>query len=38
MSNPRQPVILGGARTPQGRFLGALASLSAVDLGIHALR
>ncbi len=38
MADPRQPVILGGARTPHGRFLGALASLSAVDLGIHALR
>jgi acetyl-CoA C-acetyltransferase len=34
----REAVILGGARTPQGRFLGALASLNAVDLGIHALR
>jgi acetyl-CoA C-acetyltransferase len=33
MSEPRQPVILGGARTPVGRLLGALASKSASDLG-----
>lgn len=31
-------VILAGARTPQGRLLGSLASLSAVDLGAHAIR
>src|ERR1700691_169112 len=33
MSEPRQPVIVGGARTPIGRLLGALASKSASDLG-----
>lgn len=38
MTTPRVPVILGGARTPQGRFLGALAPLSAVELGIHVLK
>lgn len=31
-------VILAGARTPQGRMLGALAPLSSVDLGAHAVR
>ncbi|MDO5701412.1 MAG: acetyl-CoA C-acetyltransferase [Bowdeniella nasicola] len=31
-------VILAGARTPQGRLLGVLAPLSAVDLGAHAIR
>ncbi|NJL56116.1 hypothetical protein HC928_13750 [bacterium] len=29
----REPVILGGARLPQGRFLGALSSLTAAELG-----
>jgi acetyl-CoA C-acetyltransferase len=33
MSEPRQPVIVGGARTPVGRLLGFLASKSASDLG-----
>jgi acetyl-CoA C-acetyltransferase len=33
MSEPRQPVIVGGARTPVGRLLGSLASRSATDLG-----
>jgi acetyl-CoA C-acetyltransferase len=33
MSEPRQPVIVGGARTPVGRLLGALASKSASELG-----
>ena len=33
MSEPRQPVIVGGARTPVGRLLGSLASKSATDLG-----
>ena len=33
MSEPRQPVIVGGARTPVGRLLGSLASQSASDLG-----
>ena len=31
-------VILAGARTPQGRLLGQLASFSAVELGAIALR
>lgn len=30
-------VIVGGARTPQGRLLGQLATLTAVDLGAHAI-
>ena len=34
----REAVILGGARTPQGRFLGVLSPFSAVELGIHALK
>lgn len=33
---PRQSVILGGARTPFGKMGGGLASLTAVDLGVHA--
>jgi acetyl-CoA C-acetyltransferase len=33
MSDSRQPVIVGGARTPVGRLLGALAGQSASDLG-----
>src|ERR1700760_1103012 len=33
MSDPRQPVIVGAARTPVGRLLGALASKSASELG-----
>ena len=33
MSEPRQPVIVGGARTPVGRLLGSLASKSARELG-----
>jgi acetyl-CoA C-acetyltransferase len=31
-------VILDGARTPVGRFLGAFSELPAVDLGIHAVK
>ncbi|MGX1479750.1 UNVERIFIED_CONTAM: acetyl-CoA acetyltransferase family protein [Streptomyces canus] len=31
-------VIVAGARTPIGRLLGALSTLSAVDLGAHAIR
>jgi acetyl-CoA C-acetyltransferase len=31
-------VILEGARTPVGRFLGAFSEVPAVDLGIHAVR
>ena len=30
-------VILAGARTPQGKIMGSLASLTAVDLGAHAI-
>ena len=33
MSEPRQPVIVGGARTPVGRLLGSLATKSASELG-----
>jgi len=33
MSDFRQPVIVGGARTPVGRLLGSLASKSASELG-----
>ncbi len=33
MSDSRQPVIVGAARTPVGRLLGALASKSATELG-----
>jgi len=33
MSDSRQPVIVGGARTPVGRLLGSLASQSASELG-----
>jgi acetyl-CoA C-acetyltransferase len=33
MSDSRQPVIVGGARTPVGRLLGSLASKSASQLG-----
>ncbi len=33
MAGQRDVVILGSARTPQGKFLGALSSLSAVELG-----
>lgn len=34
----REAVILGSARTPQGKFLGALASLTAAELGQIAFR
>ena len=37
MSEPRQPVIVGGARTPVGRLLGSLASKSASELGALAI-
>ncbi|QPC81590.1 acetyl-CoA C-acetyltransferase [Phototrophicus methaneseepsis] len=36
--NPREAVILGAARTPQGKFLGALAPLSAAELGQTAFK
>jgi acetyl-CoA C-acetyltransferase len=32
-NNGREVVILGSARTPQGRFLGALSGVSAAELG-----
>ena len=31
-------MIAGGARTPIGKFNGALAKVDAVDLGAHAVR
>lgn len=34
----RTAVILGGARTPFGRFRGSLASLTSSELGAHAIR
>lgn len=34
----RTPVILGGARTPIGRFLGGLSTLEATQLGAIAIR
>lgn len=34
----RQPVIVGAARTPIGRYLGGLSSLSAPELGAIAIR
>lgn len=37
-SDATTPVILGGARTPFGRFRGALTPFSATDLGAHAIR
>jgi acetyl-CoA C-acetyltransferase len=37
-SDAHIPVILGGARTPFGRFRGGLAPLSASELGAHAIR
>ncbi len=36
--SPRDAVILSGARTPVGRFMGALASLAAPELGGIAVR
>ena len=39
MSDPaRTPVIVGAARTPVGKYLGALASFSAPELGAMAIR
>jgi acetyl-CoA C-acetyltransferase len=34
----RRPVLLAAARTPVGRFSGALRGIDAVDLGAHAIR
>lgn len=36
--SPNDVVILAGARTPQGKLLGQLASLTSVDLGAHAVK
>ena len=36
MNTPNDVVILSGARTPQGKILGQLASLTAAQLGAHA--
>ncbi|KNC13457.1 acetyl-CoA acetyltransferase [Arthrobacter sp. RIT-PI-e] len=38
MNQPTDVVILSGARTPQGKIMGALSSLAAVQLGAHAIR
>ena len=38
MSSERDVLILGAARTPQGRFLGALAGYDAATLGAQAVR
>ena len=38
MTRPNVPVIVSGARTPIGRFLGGLASLTAPELGAAAIR
>ena len=37
MSSERDPVIVGGARTPFGRLNGQLAALTAVQLGANAI-
>ncbi|HVG00417.1 MAG TPA: acetyl-CoA C-acetyltransferase [Chloroflexia bacterium] len=37
-SNNNNPVILGGARTPFGKFGGSLAPVGAVELGAHVMR
>lgn len=36
--NDNDVVIVNGARTPQGKLLGSLAALSAVELGAHAIK
>jgi acetyl-CoA C-acetyltransferase len=38
MSDPKDIVIVGGARTPTGRFLGSLAGFTAPELGGFAIR
>ena len=39
VADPRTtPVLAGGARTPVGRFRGALSDVPAVELGAHAVR
>jgi acetyl-CoA C-acetyltransferase len=37
MNDNTRAVIVGGARTPVGRFMGSLATLSGADLGAHAI-
>lgn len=37
-NHDRQAVILSAVRTPGGRFMGALSSLSAPDLGAAAVQ
>jgi acetyl-CoA C-acetyltransferase len=37
-TNPREAVIVGAARTPIGKFMGALAPLSAPELGAVAVK
>lgn len=36
--NANDVVIVNGVRTPQGKLMGTLASLSAVELGAHAIK
>ena len=36
--NANDVVIVNGARTPQGKLLGSLAALGAVELGAHAIK
>lgn len=36
--NPNEVYIVSVARTPIGSFLGGLASVSATDLGAHAVK
>ena len=38
MGTSTRSVIVAGARTPTGKFRGALSDLKAVDLGAHAIR
>ncbi len=38
MATPRQVLIVGAARTPMGKFLGSLSSISATDLGAITIR
>ena len=38
MNDDLTPVIIGGARTPFGRFRGAISSVQATDLGAHAIK
>ncbi|MBV1778175.1 acetyl-CoA C-acyltransferase [Paeniglutamicibacter sp. ABSL32-1] len=37
MNDDLTPVLIGGARTPFGKFRGAISSLPATDLGAHAI-